>query len=62
MCVDIHSRELEQAGESSERIYSVAMWPTRLADHPDPVSDEVWDEAARGAWVAQAVRTIAEAA
>ena len=26
VCVDIHSRELEQAGESSERIYSVAAW------------------------------------
>ncbi len=66
VCVDIHTRELEYAGESSERIYSVAAWretpyfsdaeraalalteaATRLADRPDPVSDEVWDEAAR---------------
>ncbi len=66
MCVDIHTRELEYAGESSERIYTVAAWretpyfsdaeraalalteaATRLADRPDPVSDEVWDEAAR---------------
>jgi AhpD family alkylhydroperoxidase len=66
VCVDIHSRELEHAGESSERIHMVAAWreapyfsdaeraalalteaATRLADNPDPVPDEVWDEAAR---------------
>jgi AhpD family alkylhydroperoxidase len=66
VCVDIHTRELEYAGESSERIYTVAAWretpyfsdaeraalalteaATRLADRPAPVSDEVWDEAAR---------------
>jgi AhpD family alkylhydroperoxidase len=65
-CVDIHSRELEYAGESSERIHTVAAWretpyfsdaeraalalteaATRLADRPDSVSDEIWDEAAR---------------
>jgi len=65
VCVDIHSRELEHAGESSERIHTVAAWretpyfsdaeraalalaeaTTRLADRPDPVPDEVWDEAA----------------
>ena len=66
VCVDIHSRELEQAGESSERIHTIAAWreapyfndaeraalalteaATRVADSPDPVSDEIWDEAAR---------------
>jgi AhpD family alkylhydroperoxidase len=66
VCVDIHSRELEHAGESSERIHGVAAWreapyfseaeraalalaeaATRLGDRPDPVPDEVWDEAAR---------------
>lgn len=66
ICVDIHSRELEHAGESSERIHTIAVWretpyfsdaeraalalteaATRLADRPDPVSDEIWDEAAR---------------
>jgi AhpD family alkylhydroperoxidase len=65
-CVDIHSRELQHAGESSERINLVAAWretpyysdaeraalalteaATRLADRPDPVPDEVWEEAAR---------------
>ena len=65
VCVDIHTRELEQLGESSERIHLVAAWreapyfsdaeraalalteaTTRLADRPDPVPDEVWDEAA----------------
>jgi AhpD family alkylhydroperoxidase len=111
-CVDIHSRELEQAGESGERIHTVAAWretpyfsdaeraalalteaATRLADRADPVPDEVWDEAARhysepqlaalvvaiaainafnrlnvatrqitGAFVAQFVRTAAQAA
>jgi len=66
VCVDIHSRELEHAGESSERIHTLAAWretpyfsdperaalalteaATRLADNPDAVPDEVWDEAAR---------------
>jgi AhpD family alkylhydroperoxidase len=66
VCVDIHSRELEHTGESSERVNMVAAWreapyfseaeraalalteaTTRLADRPDPVPDEVWDEAAR---------------
>jgi AhpD family alkylhydroperoxidase len=66
VCVDIHTRELEHAGEGSERIHTVAAWreapyfsdaeraalalteaATRLADRPDPVPDEVWDEAAR---------------
>jgi AhpD family alkylhydroperoxidase len=66
VCVDIHTRELEHAGESGERIHLIAAWreapyfsdaeraalalteaATRIADRPDPVSDEVWDEAAR---------------
>jgi AhpD family alkylhydroperoxidase len=66
VCVDMHSRELAYAGESSERINTVAAWretpyfndaeraalalteaATRIADRPDAVSDEVWDEAAR---------------
>jgi AhpD family alkylhydroperoxidase len=66
ICVDMHSRELELAGESSERIHTIAAWretpyfsdaqraalalteaATRIADRPDPVSDEIWDEAAR---------------
>lgn len=66
VCVDIHSRELELAGEPNARIFAVAGWreasyftdaeraalalaeaATRLADRPDPVPDEVWDDAAR---------------
>jgi AhpD family alkylhydroperoxidase len=66
VCVDIHSRELEHAGESAARISTVAAWrdvsyftdaeraalalaeaATRLADRPDPVPDEIWEEAAR---------------
>ena len=66
VCVDIHSRQLEHAGESSKRINMVAAWreapyfsdaeraalalteaATRLADHPESVSDEIWSEAAR---------------
>jgi AhpD family alkylhydroperoxidase len=66
VCVDMHSRELELAGESSERIHTVAAWretpyfsdaeraalalteaTTRIADRPDPVTDEVWEEVAR---------------
>ena len=66
ICVDMHSHELELAGEPDERINTVAAWretpyfsdaeraalalteaATRLADPPDPVPDDVWDEAAR---------------
>jgi len=66
VCVDIHSRELENAGEPAHRIFTLAAWretpyfddaeraalalteaATRLADSPDPVPDEVWEEAAR---------------
>ena len=66
VCVDIHTRELEHLGESSERIHLVAAWreapyfngaeraalalteaATRLADRPDPVSDDIWNKAAR---------------
>jgi AhpD family alkylhydroperoxidase len=41
MCVDMHARELKEAGEKDERI-----WVTRLADRPDAVPDAVWDDAA----------------
>jgi AhpD family alkylhydroperoxidase len=66
VCVDIHTRELQAAGEPNERIFAVAAWreasyftdaeraalalteaATRLADRPDPVPDDVWQEAAR---------------
>ena len=66
VCVDMHARELKQAGESDERLFAVAAWRdapyfteaeraalalteavTRLSDRPDPVPDEVWQEAAR---------------
>jgi AhpD family alkylhydroperoxidase len=66
VCVDMHARELKQAGERDKRIFAVAAWRetpyfndaeraalalteavTRLSDRADPVSDEVWDEAAR---------------
>jgi AhpD family alkylhydroperoxidase len=66
VCVDIHTRELRHAGESDQRIFTVAAWreapyftdaeraalalteaATRLADRPEAVSDEVWDDAAR---------------
>ena len=65
-CVEMHSRELKQAGEADERVFAVAAWreapyftdaeraalalaeaATRLSDRADPVSDEVWEEAAR---------------
>ena len=65
-CVDMHARDLKKAGETDERIFSVAAWreapyyteaeraalalaeaATRLSDRPDPVPDEVFDEAAR---------------
>ena len=65
VCVDMHSRELKDAGEKDERIWGVGAWRespyfsdaeraaldlaehvTRLADRPDAVPDEVWDNAA----------------
>jgi AhpD family alkylhydroperoxidase len=65
-CSEMHSRELKDAGESAERIWTVAAWReapyfteseraalaltdavTRLADRPDPVPDEIWDQAVR---------------
>jgi AhpD family alkylhydroperoxidase len=65
VCVDMHARELKDAGEKDERIWGVGAWRespyftdaeraalalaecvTRLADRPDAVPDEVWDDAA----------------
>lgn len=66
VCADMHSRELKAAGESDQRIFTLASWretpyfsdaeraalalteaATRLADRPDPVPDEIWEDAAR---------------
>jgi AhpD family alkylhydroperoxidase len=66
LCAELHSRELRDAGEPDERIWTVAAWReapyftdaeraalaltesvTRLNDRADPVTDEVWEEAAR---------------
>jgi AhpD family alkylhydroperoxidase len=66
VCVGMHATDLRKAGESDERLFSVAAWRettyftdaeraalalteavTRLADNPDPVPDEIWDEVAR---------------
>jgi AhpD family alkylhydroperoxidase len=65
VCVDMHARELKDAGERDERIWGVGAWRespyfsdaeraalalaecvTRLADRPDAVPDDVWDDAA----------------
>lgn len=65
-CVQIHSREMKQAGDTDTRIYAVGAWRdtnyfndaervalaltealTRIADRPDPVSDELWNEATK---------------
>ena len=62
-CVDNGGRAAKKAGETDERLWSVAAWReapyyteperaalalaeamTRLADRPDAVSDEIWDE------------------
>jgi AhpD family alkylhydroperoxidase len=64
-CTDMHSRELKEAGEPDERIWTVAAWReapyftdaeraalaltealTRISDRPDPVPDEIWEQAA----------------
>ena len=66
LCVDMHARELKNAGETDERLFAVAAWRdapyftdaeraalalaeavTRIADRPDPVPDDVWEEVAR---------------
>ena len=66
VCVDMHARMLKKAGETDERLFTVAAWRdapyftgaeraalalteavTRLSDRPDPVPDEIWNEAAR---------------
>jgi len=66
VCVDMHSRYMKQAGETDERLLTVAAWRdapyftdaeraalalteavTRINDRPDPVPDEIWEEAAR---------------
>ena len=66
VCLDIHSRELQHLGVSSEKMHTAAAWrespyfddaeraalalteaETRQADHPDSVTDEIWNEAAR---------------
>ena len=63
-CAEMHSRELREAGEPDERIWTVAAWReapyftdaeraalalaealTRIADRPDPVTDEIWNDA-----------------
>jgi AhpD family alkylhydroperoxidase len=65
-CTEMHARELKEAGEPDERVWTVAAWReapyftdaeraalalteslTRIADDPDPVPDEIWDEASR---------------
>jgi AhpD family alkylhydroperoxidase len=65
-CVQSGAAHARKAGESEDRLATVAAWRdapyftdaeraalalteavTRLADRPDPVPDEIWDEAAR---------------
>jgi AhpD family alkylhydroperoxidase len=65
-CVQAGAAGARKAGESEDRLATVAAWRdapyftdaeraalalteavTRLADRPDPVPDELWDEAAR---------------
>lgn len=65
-CVQGGAAGARKAGESEDRLATVAAWRdapyftgaeraalalaeavTRLADRPDPVPDEIWDEAAR---------------
>ncbi len=66
VCLDMHSRAAKKAGETDERLLTLAAWReapyfneaeraalalteagTRLADRPDPVPDDVFDEAAK---------------
>jgi AhpD family alkylhydroperoxidase len=64
-CVDSGAKAARKAGETEERLATVAAWreapyftdaeraalalaeaATRLADRPDPVPDDIWDDAA----------------
>ena len=64
-CVHAGARQARKAGETEDRIATVAAWreapfftdaeraalalaeaATRLADRPDPVPDQIWDDAA----------------
>jgi AhpD family alkylhydroperoxidase len=66
VCVEMHATDLKKAGETDERLFTVAAWReapyftdaeraaldlaealTRLADRPDAVNDEIWEEATR---------------
>jgi len=66
VCLDMHTRGAKKAGETDERLFTVAAWRdapyfsdaeraalalaeagTRLADHPESVSNEVFEEAAK---------------
>lgn len=66
MCVDMHSRMAKKAGETDERLFTIAAWReapyfddaeraaltltealTRISDRPDPVSDEIWNQASK---------------
>jgi AhpD family alkylhydroperoxidase len=66
MCVDMHSRMAKKAGETDERLFTIAAWReapfftdaeraaltltealTRISDRPDPVSDDIWNEASK---------------
>lgn len=66
VCLDGGLRNAKKAGETDERLFTVAAWRdapyfteaeraalalaegiTRLSDRPDPVPDEIWNEAAR---------------
>jgi AhpD family alkylhydroperoxidase len=61
VCTDMHAKALRKAGESEERVWSIAAWRespyftdaervalelteelSRIADRPEPVSDELW--------------------
>lgn len=65
-CVDLHAHRAHEAGESDERLWTVAAWRetsyftdqeraalalteavTRIADNPDGVPDDIWNQAAQ---------------
>jgi AhpD family alkylhydroperoxidase len=66
LCCEMHARELREAGESEQRIATVAAWReapwfsdaeraalalteavTRIADRPESITDEIWEQAAK---------------
>jgi AhpD family alkylhydroperoxidase len=46
-CVEMHAREAPYFTDAERAALALTEAATRLSDRPDPVSDDIWEEAAR---------------